>query len=42
MAWYWWVLIAVGVAAVSVLKIRVWSNLMKKRAQEKQQREQEE
>lgn len=42
MAWYWWVLIVVGITAIGVLKIKVWNILMKKRAQKKQQREQEE
>jgi hypothetical protein len=30
LAWYWWVLIVAGVAAVGYLKIRVFNSMMAK------------
>jgi heme/copper-type cytochrome/quinol oxidase subunit 2 len=42
MAWYWWVLIAVGVIALGVLKLKVWNSIMQKRKDKKQRMEQEE
>jgi len=28
MEWYWWVLIAVGVAVIGYLKLKVWGKIM--------------
>lgn len=36
MAWYWWVLIAVGVVALGILKLKVWNSIMDKRRKKKQ------
>ena len=38
----WWVLIAIGVVALGVLKIKVWNNIMKNRRLKKQRMEQDE
>jgi|LSQX01.2.fsa_nt_gb plastocyanin domain-containing protein len=35
MEWYWWVLIAVAVAAIGVLKLKVWKLILQKRKQQK-------
>lgn len=32
MEWYWWAVIAAGVALIGVLKIKVWNNMKKSRA----------
>ena len=31
MEWYWWVLIALAVGVISVLKIRVWKMIQERR-----------
>ena len=31
MAWYWWVLIAIGVVALGILKLKVWKHIQEKR-----------
>jgi len=31
MEWYWWVLIAVGVIALGILKIKVWNSIKQNR-----------
>ena len=34
MAWYWWVLIVIGVIVIGWLKLKVWGNLVAKRKQD--------
>lgn len=31
LAWYWWVLIVLGVVAIGYLKVRVWNSILAKR-----------
>jgi len=35
MEWYWWVLIVAAVAAIGVLKLKVWNLILQKRKQKK-------
>lgn len=35
MEWYWWVLIVAAVAAIGVLKLKVWNLMLQKRKQKK-------
>ena len=35
MEWYWWVLIFAAVAAIGVLKLKVWNLILQKRKQKK-------
>jgi hypothetical protein len=37
MEWYWWVLIGIGVVAIGYLKLKVWGNMTKTKAEKKQQ-----
>ncbi len=39
MEWYWWVLIAVGVVLIGILKIKVWNSIMKNRRNKQQDTE---
>ena len=39
MAWYWWVLIAVGVVLIGILKIKVWNSILAKRRSKKEMTE---
>jgi hypothetical protein len=36
MEWYWWVLIGIGVVAIGYLKLKVWGNMTKAKAEKKQ------
>lgn len=35
MEWYWWVLIAVGVVLLGMLKLKVWNSIRKNRAEKR-------
>ena len=41
MEWYWWVLIAVGVAGLGYLKIKVWNHILDKNKKTKRDAEDE-
>lgn len=42
MEWYWWVLIAVGVVLIGVLKVKVWNSILKNRKAKKEEQDIEE
>lgn len=42
MEWYWWVLIAVGVVLIGVLKVKVWNSILKNRKTKKEEQDIEE
>jgi hypothetical protein len=42
MEWYWYVLIAVGIIGLGILKGKVWNNLRKKRQEKENQNHHEE
>jgi hypothetical protein len=37
MEWYWWVLIAVGVVLLGILKLKVWNSIIKNRKKKQQE-----
>jgi len=41
MEWYWWALIAVGLGLIGSLKLKVFSNVMKKRKDKSAEAEEE-
>ncbi len=41
MEWYWWVLIAVAVVAIGYLKLKLWNNMKRKRAQKRAMQEED-